>query len=197
MSVSEATATIRNLVGGIRAQIAEVDNQITTLEIERNRLRQLAPHTDDIIAVYKRGLDASTAAYRHQLRSHLAAKFGVATAFAEDRMVDPRAQIDVLTIPSKQLDTSAMTSWDAAARARNQPIEINTAALSYFLHDRIEQEIPALVDELHPEARHGTHRADRDAALRKVEQEIAALRTKRTELNAALGDTRRAVAGEL
>ena len=72
---------------------------------------------------------------------------------------------------------------------------VEPAAVTYFLRDRIEAELPDLVARLCPDASKGMKAADRQAALDAVNAELRDLAAKQQQLIADINAARKMVQG--
>lgn len=169
-----------------REKAQAITSEITALENERAGIARAAPHTDDIIAVFMRGLDNAAGEFERGFASHLKAVYGGDDA-AE--AASPNKFAGILRMePNKLSDAERQ---DRALR-REKPA-INDAVIAYFLRDKIAAEIPVLVEKLFPASRHGMKAADRAQALEALDGKISALRAERDALVAEMAAARQAI----
>lgn len=186
MALSKTIADFTVELEAARAELANVNTKIETLETERGRIVAAQPHADDIAAVFLRGLNSTSADFTRQLTSRLNDTYvgdGSAGAAA------PQRSFNLLTLEGHKPDREELLTRSM----RRQEPDLNLAALTYFLRDQIAAEIPALVDKLCPAARQGMKQADRNSALRDIDAQLAALIEERDRLHADLGAARAAV----
>lgn len=170
-----------------RSMLAVVNGDIDKLELERQRLTLLPPHTDEIVGVFMRGLDAVSGSFTQQLAARLNDTFvGEGSAVA----AGPQQSLQLLCLEPQKLDHEALLTRSLKGRTSS---DLNVAALTYFLRDQIAAEIPDLVAKLCPAAAKGIKRADRDHALYDVDDRLAALRERQDALSAELGAARAAL----
>jgi hypothetical protein len=154
------------------------------LEAERRSVAFAPPHADDIVAAFSRGLSGMASAFRSQLAAHLSDTFtGDKAALAASR------SNHVLTI-----EPQVPTMEERQTRAmRGVTPDLNVAAVAYFLRDKIEAEIPALVASTFPASQHGMKEAERQAILARLDSEISEQRAKSDALLGDLAAVRAAV----
>lgn len=163
-----------------------ISSEISALENNRLAVLRTAPHTDDIVAVFMRGLDQSTGEFERGFASHLKAVYGGDDA-AE--AASPRRFAGILRMEPDKLTDAQLQ--DRALR-REKPA-INDTVIAYFLRDKIAAEIPALVEKLFPASRNGMKEADRAQALAALDTKISALRAERDAIVAEMAAARQAV----
>ena len=186
MTISKEVSDFRQLIEDKRAKLAGVDASIDRLKYDRMTVLAASPHTSDIALIFQRGLRTAASAFERQLADRLSDTY---TGKAGAERVNQKAAHDLLALPSVKLDTEAQQT----RAMRGLPIsDLNVAALAYFLRDRIDAEIPALIDRLCPEARNGMRQADRDKALSDIDAQIATLSAESAALTADLGAARAA-----
>ncbi len=186
MTISKEVSDFRQLIEDKRAKLAGVDDAIDRLKYDRMGVLAASPHTDDIAMIFQRGMRGVVGAFERQFADRLNDTY---TGKAGAERVNQKAAHDLLALPSAKLDLEAQQT----RAMRGLPSsDLNVAALAYFLRDRIEAEIPALVDRLCPDARNGMKQADREKALQDIDAEIATLSAESAALTADLGAARAA-----
>jgi len=189
MAISEALAEFTGAIDAAYADLNEVVSKISELEARRAGIVRTAPHTDDIVAVFLRGLAAASANAERHLKSYLEANFGGADSAAS--VSNGRAS-NLLQVPAHTL--SAQERQDRLLQGKgSEPLETNVEILTYLLRDQIADEIPALVAKIFPQGSRGMKAADRTAALAEMDAELSELVAKRDELSAELHAARSAV----
>lgn len=190
MSHQTAIASFASTIETIRNEITTVEGQITTLECERNNVAAAPPHTDDIIAVYLRGLAESTRTFKTQLTAQLRTRYGRHEKYSNlDAPNNAKGSLQLLTLEKEP-------QQPGFGAGRQVTTELNIAALTCLLADRIEAMIPDLVRELFPEANAGMRQSDRDAALAKIDRELVELKQRKSQLVEDINAARRAVNGQ-
>jgi hypothetical protein len=183
MEISKAISDIAGAVETVREEIGKVVAEIDAARQKRDAIQHAAPHTDDIVALFMRGLDNEGLEFKRQLSAHLGSRFvGDGSA---DR-VRPAARGHLLRL-------DAGPPAQSFTQAKPGPAPLNMSALAYLLRDRIKAELPALVDSLCPASRNGMKAADRAAALAEVDAEIERLTARKDALSADLAAARAAV----
>lgn len=188
MTIAKAITDFTDVLERAKLELAGVNGGIDVLLQEKARIERAPPHTDDIVATFMRGLAGTADDFTRQLKSHLAETYlgsdgAAASAASEGRSAH------LLTVEAHKPDREALLTRSL----RSEPAALNQAALTYLLRESIKAEIPALVDRLCPAARNGMKRADRVAALNKVEGELAVLNEEARALEASLQAARAAV----
>lgn len=173
MPISQLIADFKGALDAARAEFAQVEERISILDVERRRIVETQPHTEDIAAVFLRGVAKAAADFESQLRAHLGATYvGRENASA----ADGKRAASILRVQAAATGPATQTDAD---RAR---ADFNAAALVYFLRDKIAAEIPALVERLCPAAHKGMKLADRNRALGEIDAQLDELRTTREAL---------------
>jgi len=183
-SVSEILSQTQSAIEQRRAEVREITQEIEGLEMERLAVSKRAPHTDDIVALYRRGLDEERRGFEQQLKTGLMALFVSADDAALASGASRRS--DILRFEGK-LEEREMQ--DRALR--KQGAELNLSALNYFLADIIGQELPGLIERHCPAAALGIKAADRAAELSRLDGDIANLKKRRDVLLGELDALRR------
>lgn len=191
----QAYAVLSGALETTRSELARVEGEIDRLELKRDEIGRALPHTDDIVMMFRRGLADVTRTYEGQLREYLT------EGFAPSRL-GASASDAAGTAAGRGPDFLAV-GVDAADRAiiRERPDgrppakPLNLAAVTYFLRDRIEAELPDLVARLCPDASKGMKAADRQAALDAVNAELRDLAAKQQQLIADINAARKMVQG--
>lgn len=163
-------------------RVGDLNAQIGELEQARSPIIQAAPHTDDIVAVLSRALRTSAEKFETQFAAFLKSTFdGSAGA---DKVAQGSAA-NLLRLPPPR---NGADSFNHRQQIADAPA-VDLTALTYFLRDQIEAEIPALVERLLPAARNGMTSANRAKALQELDAQISELKVKRDavqdDLNAA------------
>lgn len=191
MSISQPIADFAGALDAARADLAMVNAKIAELENQRREIAHAPPHTDDIVAVFMRGLESASVDFERQLASHLSANFlgidgAAATAAAKSR------SSNILRLEAQKPDPETVLTRSMQRGGPRVP-KLNGAVLAYFLRDKMAAEIPALVDRLCPDARQGTKAADRSRALDEIDATIERLRGQSAAIQADLDAARKAV----
>jgi len=163
-----------------------ISSEITDLENERTGVRKAAPHTDDIVAVFMRGLDSTAGDFERQFASHLKVFYGGDDA-AE--AVSRRRSAKILRMAPNKLSESERL----ARSVSGEKTLTNDTVIAYFLREKIAAEIPALVEKLFPASRNGMKEADRAQSLADLDRKISALRAERDAIVAEMAAARQAV----
>lgn len=189
MTISKPVADFAGAFSAARADLAALDTKIGQLNQQRAEIAQTPPHTDDIVAMFMRGLDATGADFKVQFAAHLSSNYlGSNTAAA----VEPNRRSDILRLEASK--PSLQELQDRSLTTRNpRKVELNGAVIAYFLRDRIADEIPGLVEQLCPGADKGMKAQDRQQALADIDLQLEALRADRDAIQADLDAARKAV----
>ena len=189
ITISKAITDFAGVFDAARAELYLVIEKIEGLEGERGRVERAQPHTDDIVAVFERGLNAAAQGFEQQFRSRLEQEFvgeGSAEAAAKGKFAN------ILRLQADNPDSQTLRDHTMRSKGPYLP-GLNIEVLTFLLKDRIAEEIPALVEKLCPAARKGMRAADRAEALTRIDGELAQLRQERSVLEANLDAARRAV----
>lgn len=186
-TISEVISQFAGVIEATRAELATVRSEIEAAEAERREIVLAKPHTDDIVAAFKRGLSGRVASFEKQLSTYFTATFVKADSAADTAA---RQASDLLCLEVNRPDFAVIEK----RRANGDSAPLNLDVIAYLLSDKLEAEIPALVDKLCPAAREGMNQADRSAALAAIDARILVLTAKRDALAAELDQARR-VAG--
>ena len=187
MSIAQVLAGLTSAMESTKSDLASVNMRIEELAAERQRVTAAAPHTDDIVAVFLRGLQTNAGEFTRQLGSHLNEHYtGDGAASAAGR--GNSAQL--LTFEAHKPDREEVLTRSM----RGEAAGLNAVALTYFLREQIAKEIPSLVAKLCPAAQQGMKQSDRDAALAALNAELRELEDRRDQLTADLAAARQAVA---
>ena len=192
---------ITDLISGLEAAMAETQDRLNTvtakineLQQERGRLSTVAPHADDIVASYMRGLDAATASFE----SRLAWNLNDANAREPDAANDAqRAAAQLLMIPAERPvaglhSNPAKRLFPPSGLAERQS-QLDAAPLTYFLRDLIAAQSPGLVAKFCPTAQNGMKQAERERLIADVDERLSKLEQEREELQSHLQAARKAV----
>lgn len=183
MQISQVISDFAGAIDAVRDKLSKSTAEIDAVKGKRHAVVNAAPHTDDIVAVFMRGLLNEVESFRHQLGTHLANTYAGDGSAAK---VEAGRAATLL-----RLDASPPPK-DFTQR-REGPAPLNLSVLAFLLRERIEAEIPALVHTLCPAARDGMKAADRAAALKEIDGELARLDAEREALLADLAAARAAV----
>lgn len=179
---SSEAATMANLpklpdfkkaVEAVRAELKEVDSQISELEMNANRIKRRPPHTDDIVSVFQRGIRNIKGNFESKFRTHLLGKY---TGEGSSDTASMGKARNVLDLDFDRTDPRGGVIYQQGVA------ELNVQILTYFLGDAIQKEIPALVERLCPEAAKGLKSADRIRELRDIDAKLSELKSKRAAL---------------
>ena len=189
MAISDLTAAMATALAETKDKLRELDAAISTLEGERFRLLQTMPHTDDLVATFMRGLVKASESFEQRLGWYLNSetlKHGAAAAEAQNTA----GQFLMLGAkrPERQLGQGIQLFPHSGLGAHQADIDV--AAVTYFLRDKIADEIPAIIEKLCPLAKSGIKQADRERALLDLDGNLAELHAEReglvSEINAAI-----------
>jgi len=159
-----------------KVSLNAVNVAIEELQSDRRAIELAPPHSDDIAAAFRRGINAAANRFENEFAGRLADTFageGGAAAAA------PSASADVLRLEATKPDRETIMA--RSMKGQMQP-ELNVGALAFFLRDRITDELPALVDRLCPAARSGLRQADRNSALAALDSQLFDLGEERDRL---------------
>lgn len=187
MSFSETISQLKSAMEITRGEIDDICARISELENERLAVIRRPAHTDDIIAVFQRGLADNQRAFEEQLKRELNASFVNDEAAAEN--AKPGRARDIVRLPERQL--SQAEKHDMVLR-REVP-GINPTVLLYFLRDQIGAELPGLVERLCPASHSGIKAKERADALASIDAELSTLRSKRDAMVAELAEARKVI----
>lgn len=190
MSFSEAISKLKATMEVMRGELDDTTTQISELENERSAVVRRPAHTEDIVAVFQRGLVQAERDFEEQFKRALNDGFvnddAAASNAGRDRLRD------IL-----RLDERKLSQAEVQDRAMKRELPgLNLNVLAYFLRDKIGAELPALVERLCPGSQHGIKAAERVAELARIDAELAALKSKRDRLVAELTEARKAVNGQ-
>lgn len=187
MQISNTISAFTGVVVAARAQLADVDAKIEAKNEERRAIVRAAPHTDDIIAVFMGGLKAVEATFTEQFGRRLNDTYvGSDSAKAVGR----GKAVNLLQLEPEKPDQQALLT--RSLRGETAP-PLNVAILTYFLRDRIADELPQLVDRLCPDARAGLREADRTKMVAEIDAELASLKSERDRIMEDLDAARAAL----
>lgn len=196
MAITDLITGLAGALAKTRAELAQVDGEISQLQHERQSTELAPPHTDDIVAALKRGLSAATRSFEDRLAWNL----NDANAKNADAAKAVKGTAQLLMINAERpASGTTLHGPVGAVRGGLFPVSglgaqqgvLDAAALTYFLRDRIEAEIPALVKKLCPSAEKGMKQADRDGIIRDLDLRIVALKERRTELMGHISHARK------
>ncbi len=184
-SVSELLSQTQSAIEQRRAEVRTINQEIEGLEMERLAVSKRPPHTEDIVALYRRGLDEERRVFEQELKTGLNALFVLADDAAQASSAARRS--DILRFEGK------VEQREAQDRAlRRQGPELNLSALNYFLADVIGEELPSLIERHCPAAANGIRAADRTEQLSRLDSELAKLKSRRDTLLGELTALRQA-----
>lgn len=186
MAISDKIGDFAAAMEAARGELAGLNAKLAELEQARFPIVQAAPHTDDIVAVLNRALRTSAESFESQFAAFLKSNFD--GSGGADKVAQGSA-VNILRLPPPRNEADAFNHRQAVAAA---PV-VDLAALTFFLRDKIEAEIPALVDRLMPSARNGMTTAERAKALQALDAQIADETAKRDAVQGDLNAARAAV----
>ena len=187
MAISEKIGDFAAAMEAARGELADLNAQIGQLEQARFPIVQAAPHADDIVAVLSRALRTSAEGFEKQFAAFLKSTFD-GSGGADKVAQGGTANVLRLPPPRNGADSfNHRTAIDAAPA-------VDLGALTFFLRDKIEAEIPALVEKLLPGARTGMTTAERAKGLQELDAQIDELKAKCDAVQADLNAARAAVA---
>ncbi|MET0362944.1 MAG: hypothetical protein ABW048_14475 [Sphingobium sp.] len=184
MPLNDIIAGFATALEETRQKLRDVDAQLEQANIEKNSIIQAPPHTDDIVAAFKRGLKRAEESFVSRLAWYVTGNDGDFAAQTE------RAEAQLLMVGPHKPERAQSFPWVGLAERQK---DIDVAAVTYFLRDIIAAELPALVNRLRPYAHQGMKQLDRKAAMRTVEAKIAALQKERERLIEEIEAARKAV----
>lgn len=186
MEVSKPIAEFADFIRDTRAKLADVNAKIEAAEQERQAILTAKPHSEDIVAFLRRSLDGGVADFNRQFASFLSATFVSSDDAAEAVKKQPAS---LLRLEPRQLSTEELRT----RTMKGGIADLNAAVLTYFLRDKIAEEIPALVNRLCPDAQRGMKSADRASALSRLDELLESLRSEHAALQADLTAARGAI----
>ncbi len=197
MAINDLISGLAGALAEVRAELVKVDQEITDLSHQRQTVIIAPPHTDDIVASLKRGLAVAAQSYEERLAWNL--NDANATSAGAAQSVKGSAQLLMINAerpapgPTIHGPVGAIKGglFPVSSLAERQGV-LDVAAVTYFLRDRIEAEIPALVKKLCPASQKGMRQSDRDAAIKDLSAQITALKEKRVELASNIAQARKA-----
>jgi hypothetical protein len=170
---------------GAKQTVASLDERISKLNRERREIEQAPPHRDDLIAWVKRGLDEASKNFLTNLRWHwnedaLSRQSGM--TFGEG--CGPQ----LLALNNGKPSDGHATLWlSHFGHSDDRRFSLGNAgaAITHFMRQLMEPQIPDLNDRCFPNASKGLRHADRmkrideiDAAIEKALAERDELRTQ-------------------
>lgn len=178
-AMTEALAGLNSVLEARKSELKQVGARIQDVETEKQNVESASPHTDDIVAVFARGVDANAEEFRRQFSAHLNAVYvDIGSAAAVGSQKAP----NLLTIEGRKPSDQELRD----RTMRKETLPLNMSALVYLLGDRIKEELPALVAKLCPDAAQGMKGSERAAMLLAINRELATLREKHATLSAEL-----------
>ena len=174
---------------GIRESVDDLDRRIQKARVSEADLVAMAPHTDDLRAWLKRGLDASAGEYERRLAAWYFSP--EAQAAHPGTFYETDDTVSLLTVPSTSPASRALAPTIGMLHS---PLPVSPFALSFFLRDVIEASLDRVISKHFADSSGGIRSADRAARLAKVRLEITKLETDRAELVEHLDRARKAVA---
>lgn len=186
MPISDVIADFQSKFEAAKAELTSVNANIEALECRRREIERAAPHTDDIVAVFRRGQKEAEEYFSRTFASYLNETFCGSDAAARATV---RSREDILRLKVHDQSPGALVKGPT----RVELPDFNTAVLALLLGDEIAKRIPGLIDQLCPGARAGMKQADRQAALQEIDTELSRLRAEAEALQADLGAARKAV----
>jgi uncharacterized protein (DUF4415 family) len=190
--------SLPEMINGLAAAMAEAKEQLTAVrekisaaKSEVNRIKWAAPHTDDIVDAFKRGVAHADQNFEQRLRLSLNGlamhEHDAAVTIANGKpsllMLDRKAK----SAPAGGNPVEHPLPWSGIGDNQR---EIDVAAVTYFLRDIIAAELPALIEKVCPASKSGMKQEDRAAALRQAEDALRQLEAEEKQwvdqINAAL-----------
>ncbi len=189
MSLSELTSGIAAAMDAAKANLAEVNAKIDAKKAALRQVEMAPPHTDDLVAACRRGLAQASASYEQRLGWFLNSanlREGDAAGMVQ------RAAPSLMMVGSTPPEVGRGQIFPHSGLGQQQR-DIDVAAVTYFLRDRIEAELPALIGKLCPLASSGMKEADRKAAVRAAEAELRTLEEEKQRLTDEINEAIKAV----
>lgn len=189
MAITDLLDGLASAMVETKKKLGEVNAVISELEGERNRIVRASPHTDDLVAAFMRGLKKASESFERRLGWHLNS-MNLADGDAAATVQRSAGQFLMLkgAAPTAPLGKSGQL-FPHSGLAEHQA-DIDVAAVTYFLRDKIAEEIPALIEKVCPSAKSGMKQADRVRALQEVDAKLAEQNAERerltSEINAAI-----------
>jgi hypothetical protein len=187
MPISQVIADFKGALDDARHELALANAKVDELKVERARVSAEPPHTDDIVAAFMRGLRQASNDFAAQLQFYLNDANATAQSAAASAA---KSAAQLLTTERQKPDHETLFPPSALMRPE---VGLSTAALTYFLRDKLEAEIPVLVDRFCPAARAGMKFSDRQRLLGDLDAEIAEMEKKAKALYADIAAARAAV----
>jgi hypothetical protein len=185
MAFKDVIAALR----GARDSRADLDAKLDKARATEAELVAAPPHTDDVLAWFRRGLAVQSDEYKRRLKSwYFSAE---AKASHPGTWFEADASVCLLAVPRVSPAHRALAPTTGIG---HDTPDASVLALTHFLGAAIEAQLPAMVADFFPEASKGIRAADRAAKLEKVRAEIARLEADLAELDEHLKSARRAVA---
>ena len=187
MSFSETISKLKSAMEISRGEIDDICAKISELENERIVVIRRPAHTDDIVAVFQRGLADSQRDFEEQFKRELSASFVNDEAAAES--AKPGRARDIIRLPEQKLSQAEVQDMAIQHKLPG----INPTVLLYFLREQIGAELPGLVERLCPASHSGIKAKERAEVLARIDAELAALRFRRDAMVAELAQARQIV----
>lgn len=183
-------AQLEVLMESTRKEIQEVEAEISEINGLIGAATNAPPHTDDIVAAFRRGLDDAEKTFKKQLGQHLNdANRRDGNAAAETARL--RGHLLTVSGGAGGMTQGAVPRFPLVPGRLNVSGEaLSVAALTYLLRDKIAAEIPNLVKELCPGSDTGMKAEQRNAALRELEVKKASKQARLEELKGILAQAR-------
>ena len=188
MPISQAVADFAAALDAANAELREVNSRISALETKRQTVERAPPHTDDIVAVFTRGLRDAERDFEAQFASHLKTNFTGSDGKAA-KAAAPNRSADILRLEADDLKAQERT--DRAIRGTVP--DLNGTVLAYLLRDQIGAIITTQIEKLCPYAAKGMKAADRERELREIDAQLAVLKDKARSLLSEINEARKVV----
>lgn len=127
MQISQTISDFAGAVEAVRTALATVTQKIEALEADRRAIVNAPPHTDDIVALYMRGLDAGAADFKSQFGSYLRDTFRAADGSAATAVAANRSA-NILRLEANKPDIELLKTRSMTG----QQAPFNIAILAYF-----------------------------------------------------------------
>ncbi|MGB7373578.1 hypothetical protein [Pontixanthobacter sp.] len=189
MALKELVDGLAGAISKARARLDEVNQRISELETDQHNILLTPPHTDDIVAAFKRGLTDAGQDFERRLAWYLNDENATGVN-ASNALNDKTAHL--LSVAKLK------PSWKSLIPPSKLGIDapnLDFAAITYFLRDQIAAEIPSLVAKLCPAADGGLKSDEREKLLSELSEKLKAMHAERDELTRTLDAARIATGG--
>ncbi|MFZ5556817.1 MAG: hypothetical protein ACOZDY_08885 [Pseudomonadota bacterium] len=164
-----------------RARVAEIDDELATLRAQREKIEYAMPHIDDLVAWVGRNIDRHRDHYVKRAMGYLHPALAQSRGWSA--FDDPEMWRNGFA--AFRLDTTiAVVHGYASPTDRDQSLSapIDAAALVALLAEPLKAGARDFLLRLLPETERGVRRAERDAELARLDEQLAALARERQDI---------------